>query len=44
MEILSLEWRFIDYGNATLNLPDSKSGKKTVYLSALALAVLPVSA
>jgi integrase len=40
MEILSLEWRFIDYSNATLNLPDSKSGKKTVYLAAPALAVL----
>jgi len=31
-EILKLEWSFVDFENARLNLPDSKTGKKTVWL------------
>jgi integrase len=39
-EILTLQWAFLDMDKGVLNLPDSKTGKKTVYLSAPALAVL----
>ena len=31
-ELLKLEWSFVDLENARLNLPDSKTGKKTVWL------------
>lgn len=39
-EILSLEWAHVDIDNAMLFLPESKSGKKVIYLSAPALGVL----
>ena len=39
-EILDLEWSHVDIERVMLSLPDSKTGKKTVYLSAPALAVL----
>jgi integrase len=39
-EILNAKWEYVDWERGMLNLPDSKSGKKTVYLSAAALAVL----
>ena len=39
-EILSLEWEYVDLEGARLTLPDSKTGKKVVYLSAPALDVL----
>ena len=39
-EILSLNWEDVDLERAILNLPDSKTGKKSVYLSAPALDVL----
>jgi integrase len=29
-EILSLRWRDVDLATGTLNLPDSKSGKKSI--------------
>ena len=32
-EVLSLRWEYVDLDRAVLNLPDSKTGPKTVYLS-----------
>lgn len=39
-EIVSARWDWIDTKQGTLRLPDSKTGAKTVYLNAPALAVL----
>jgi integrase len=39
-EILTLKWEFVDFERATIRLPDSKTGAKTVYLNAPALTVL----
>ena len=39
-EIQTLRWEWIDWRGKRLRLPDSKSGAKTIYLSAAALAVL----
>ena len=39
-EILNLEWGHVNIERAMLSLPDSKTGKKTIYLSAPALDVL----
>lgn len=39
-EILSLEWAHVDFDNTMLMLPESKTGKKVIYLSAPALEVL----
>jgi integrase len=39
-EILTLKWEFVDFERATIRLPDSKTGAKTLYLNAPALTVL----
>jgi hypothetical protein len=39
-EILGAKWEFVDLERGLLNLPTSKTGKKSVFLSASALAVL----
>jgi integrase len=39
-EILHLKWQHVDFERAALFLPDSKTGKKTIYLNGPALAVL----
>lgn len=39
-EILELEWDWIDFENARINLPDSKTGEKPIHLGAAALEVL----
>ncbi|MGD9979549.1 MAG: tyrosine-type recombinase/integrase [Hyphomonadaceae bacterium] len=39
-EILKLEWAHVDFQNKVLNLPDSKTGKRAVHLTAAALAIL----
>jgi integrase len=39
-EILSLRWDFIDYDNSVLLLPKSKTGRKTIYLTATVLGIL----
>ncbi len=39
-EILTLRWRYVDFENACLRLPNSKTGAKTVHLNAPALEVL----
>ena len=39
-EILNLRWEEVDFENACLRLPDSKTGRKVVPLGAAALAVL----
>ena len=39
-EVLTLEWSHVDIERACLFLPDSKTGAKTVYLNAPALALL----
>jgi integrase len=39
-EILDARWEWIDWERGLLNLPDSKTGKKSIYLPAPALALL----
>jgi integrase len=39
-EILTLEWGHVDFANAVLRLPDSKTGAKQIYLNAAAIALL----
>lgn len=39
-EILSLKWSYVDMERGVLQLPDSKTGKKTIFLNAPSLAVL----
>ena len=39
-EILHAEWRHVDFERGIIHLPDSKTGKKPIYLSAAALAIL----
>ncbi|HEY5081214.1 MAG TPA: site-specific integrase [Bauldia sp.] len=39
-EILTLRWAHVDFDNACLRLPVSKTGQKSIYLNAPALAVL----
>ncbi|KQT04089.1 site-specific integrase [Rhizobium sp. Leaf386] len=39
-EVLSARWQWVDFEGCCIRLPDSKTGAKTVYLSAPALQVL----
>ncbi len=39
-EIKDAKWAWVNKENGTLNLPDSKTGKKTIHLSPVALTVL----
>ena len=39
-EILDMKWAYVDDERGLINLPDSKTGKKSIYLSAAALSVL----
>jgi integrase len=39
-EILKAQWQHVDFERGILFLPDSKTGRKPVYLSAAALAIL----
>nr|WP_244470427.1 integrase arm-type DNA-binding domain-containing protein [Microvirga vignae] len=39
-EIIHAEWQHVDFERGLILLPDSKTGKKPIYLSAAALAVL----
>ena len=39
-EILTAKWDYVNWERGLLLLPDSKTGKKTIYLSSAALAVL----
>lgn len=39
-EILTAEWSWVDLAKGTIRLPDSKTGRKTLHLSAPALEVL----
>ena len=39
-EILTLKWRYIDFETSQIRLPDSKTGKKSIYLSPQAIALL----
>ena len=39
-EVLTLRWEYVDFERATIRLPDSKTGAKTLYLNAPALEVL----
>ncbi len=39
-EILHLKWRYVDLDRGLLLLPDSKTGRKTIVLSAAAMAIL----
>jgi integrase len=39
-EILHLKWDWVDFERAVIFLPDSKTGKKAIYLNGPALAVL----
>lgn len=39
-EVLGLKWEHVDWANQCLNLPDSKTGAKTIHLNPPALEVL----
>ena len=39
-EVLTLRWDYVDFDGACIRLPESKTGKKSVYLNAPALEVL----
>lgn len=39
-EVLSLEWKHVDLERGLINLPDSKTGKKTILLGGAAIEVL----
>ena len=39
-EILHAKWEYLDFERGVMFLPDSKTGKKPIYLSAAALAIL----
>ena len=39
-EILTLKWDYVNWERRTLDLPDSKTGKKTIYLNEGAIEVL----
>ncbi|PZU20633.1 MAG: integrase [Shinella sp.] len=39
-EVLTMKWEWVDFDNACIRLPDSKTGAKTIYLSAPAMQVL----
>ena len=39
-EILTLKWDYVDFQRGLLNLPDSKTGKKSVLLASPALQIL----
>jgi integrase len=39
-ELLNLKWEYVDFGNGWLNLPDSKTGAKLIYLAPGALEIL----
>lgn len=39
-EITHLQWEYVNFERGTLDLPDSKTGRKTIYLSAAAKDVL----
>lgn len=39
-EVLTLKWGHVDFENAAIRLPDSKTGQKSIYLNAPALEVL----
>ena len=39
-EVITLEWAHVDFERAALHLPDSKTGKKTIYLNGPALELL----
>lgn len=39
-EILTLRWEWVDFDNACLRLPDSKTGAKVIHLSPPALTIL----
>lgn len=39
-EVLTMRWEWVDFDNACVRLPDSKTGAKTIYLSSPAMQVL----
>lgn len=39
-EILTLKWQYIDITNHRINFPDSKTGKKTTYISPFVIEIL----
>jgi len=39
-EILNAKWEHVDFDHGVIRLPDSKTGKKPIYLSAPALAII----
>jgi integrase len=41
-EILHARWEHVDFEPGVIFLPDSKTGKKPIYLSAATLAILTV--
>lgn len=39
-EILTCKWEWVDFDNSLINLPDSKTGQKTIFLNSKALEIL----
>ena len=39
-EILSLKWEYIDFKNSSMNLPDTKTGERKIYLNPSAIHIL----
>ena len=39
-EILTCKWEWVDFDNSLINLPDSKTGQKTIFLNSKALKIL----
>lgn len=39
-EILTCKWQYIDFDRRIINLPDSKTGPKTIYLNSKAIKIL----
>jgi len=43
-EILHAKWEYVDWNRGLMHLPDSKTGRKTIYLPSAALSVLQILA
>jgi integrase len=40
-EVLHAKWKYVDFDRGMIFLPDSKAGRKPIYLSAAAVGICP---